>query len=156
MPRRKRHSEHWEPTINYGKRYINALKCPVPRANQLTGEVWIDKDSGACYYPAEEYLELPMANTRNFAAITNPTDANPSIPSRIHMQETLEVFHRVKFTDKSNIFWVKFAQGKRKLILPKLHGSIVLENGLVIKKCKIKYVARRKGLKSTAVVVVDF
>jgi len=128
----------------------------VPRANQLTGEVWIDEDSDAHYYPAEEYLELPMANTRSFAAITNPTDTDPIIPPRIHMQETLEVFHRVKFTDKSKIFWVKFVRGKRKLKLPKLHGTIVLNNGSELKTCKIRYVARRKELKSTAVVVVEF
>jgi len=147
MPRKSRHGDKWRASVNFRERYRNALACPVPRAKQLTGDVWKEQTSGAYYYPADEYLELPFANTPQFSEVVG----EHGIPARIHIQSTLEKYHRVSLSENRKIFWVKFAKQRR----AKLHGSVVLQNGTKTQRGVIYYVARRAELRLTALVVVE-
>jgi len=150
MPTREKRS------VNFQRRYENALMCPVPRYVSLQGKY--ETFSGAKFFVATKYLELPMSNTLAYAEEFGELekDSPDLLPPRINVRDTLLKYHAIECERQNReVFWVAFERDKGART-PQLRGTITLSDGSRERVGSVHYVARRPALKFTAVVVLDF
>ena len=82
--------------VNFQRRYEKALMCPVPRYVSLQGKY--ETFSGAKFFVATKYLELPMSNTLAYAEEFGELekDSVDLLPPRINVRETLLKYHAME------------------------------------------------------------
>jgi hypothetical protein len=118
--------------------------CPILPSGSITGDFEESRDR-ARFHTAPQFMALPMARSEYY-----PED----LPRVLEVREVLRLRHAVVLRPNREVFWVKFNKEAR---MPKLWGKVWLTDRDDRERVgHIHRVLRRKELRMTAVVVVDF